>query len=157
MNFPGRQGIQTRLEAFIDLIAAYSRNTGKVCCKGGLVFGNRCWICQYKFGFNRPEGELYLSPLYLRTQGQPIAGVQQGLALMEERLSSEDRICGAGTTGSARSLAGVLVGADIVKNEITSHAVAALREVPGVRTVIEIGGQDSKIIILRNGIVVILQ
>ncbi len=101
-----------------------------------------------------PEGELYLSPLYLRTQGQPIAVVQQGLALMEERLSSADRICGAGTTGSARSLAGVLIGADIVKNEITSHAVAALREVPGVRTVIEIGGQDSKIIILRNGIVV---
>lgn len=101
-----------------------------------------------------PEGELYLSPLYLRTQGQPIAVVQRGLALMDERLSSGDHICGAGTTGSARSLAGVLVGADIVKNEITSHAVAALREVPEVRTILEIGGQDSKIIVLKNGIVV---
>lgn len=101
-----------------------------------------------------PEGKLYLSPLYLRTQGQPISVIQKGLALMDERLSPADRICGAGTTGSARSLAGVLVGADIVKNEITSHAVAALREVPGVRTVLEIGGQDSKIIILKNDIVV---
>jgi activator of 2-hydroxyglutaryl-CoA dehydratase len=62
-------------------------------------------------------GDLYLSPLYLRTQGQPIAVIKQGLALMEERLSSADRICGAATTGSGRSLAGALIGADIVKNE----------------------------------------
>jgi predicted CoA-substrate-specific enzyme activase len=100
------------------------------------------------------EGELYLRPLYLRTQGQPITAVQQGLVLLKEQLTSEDRIRGVGTTGSARSLAGVLVGADIVKNEITSHAVAALHKVPGVRTVLEIGGQDSKIIVLRDGIVV---
>ncbi len=100
------------------------------------------------------DGELYLAPVYLRTQGQPIAAVQRGLSLMDERLSGADRICGAGATGSARSLAGVMVGADIVKNEITAHAVAALREAPRARTVLEIGGQDSKIIILRNGVVV---
>ncbi|HBG23130.1 MAG TPA: 2-hydroxyglutaryl-CoA dehydratase, partial [Peptococcaceae bacterium] len=75
-------------------------------------------------------------------------------ALLEERLSATDRICGAGTTGSGRSLAGALIGADIVKNEITAHSVAALSQVPQVRTVLEIGGQDSKIIILKSGIVV---
>ncbi|MGB4043523.1 MAG: acyl-CoA dehydratase activase [Thermacetogeniaceae bacterium] len=101
-----------------------------------------------------PEGELYLSPIYLRTQGQPIRAVQQGLSLLNERLTKKDSICGVGTTGSARALAGVLVGADLVKNEITSHAVAALHAVPGVRTVREIGGQDSKIIIIKDGIVV---
>ena len=101
-----------------------------------------------------PEGELYLSPLYLRTQGQPIKAVQQGLSLLNERLTKNDRVCGVGTTGSARALAGVLVGADLVKNEITSHAVAALHAVPDVRTVLEIGGQDSKIIIIKDGIVV---
>jgi predicted CoA-substrate-specific enzyme activase len=57
------------------------------------------------------------------------------------------------TTGSARYLAGVIVGADLVKNEITSHAVAALQYSPEVQTVIEIGGQDSKIIIIRDGVV----
>ncbi|HHW39965.1 MAG TPA: 2-hydroxyglutaryl-CoA dehydratase [Syntrophomonadaceae bacterium] len=100
------------------------------------------------------EGEPYLQPLYLRTQGQPIAVLQQGLALLEEQLSPNDRICGVGTTGSARFLAGVLVGADVIKNEITAHAVAALKIVPDVQTILEIGGQDSKIIILRDGIVV---
>jgi predicted CoA-substrate-specific enzyme activase len=59
-----------------------------------------------------------------------------------------------GTTGSARYLAGVILGADLVKNEITSHAVAALQYVPDVQTIIEIGGQDSKIIIVRQGVVV---
>jgi predicted CoA-substrate-specific enzyme activase len=41
----------------------------------------------------------------------------------------------------------------LVKNEITSHAVAALHYIPQVQTIIEIGGQDSKIIIVRDGIV----
>lgn len=100
------------------------------------------------------RGDLYLPPLYLRTRGQPVAVIKQGLGLLKENLAPRDRVCGVGTTGSARSLAGVLVGADIVKNEITAHAVAALREVPDVRTILEIGGQDSKIIILRDGVVV---
>jgi len=33
------------------------------------------------------------------------------------------------------------VGADIVKNEITTHAIAAQKLVPEVRTIIEIGGR----------------
>ena len=52
-----------------------------------------------------------------------------------------------------RHLAAVLLGADVVKNEITAHAVAASHLFPGAKTIIEIGGQDSKIIILRNNIV----
>jgi predicted CoA-substrate-specific enzyme activase len=48
----------------------------------------------------------------------------------------------------------VIVGADTVKNEITAHAVAASHLVPDVQTVLEIGGQDSKIILLRDGVVV---
>jgi predicted CoA-substrate-specific enzyme activase len=59
-----------------------------------------------------------------------------------------------GTTGSGRQLASAVVGADLVKNEITTHAVAALHFVPDVKSVIDIGGQDSKLILLDNGIVV---
>jgi predicted CoA-substrate-specific enzyme activase len=42
----------------------------------------------------------------------------------------------------------------VVKNEITAHAVGAMHVQPDVRTVLEIGGQDSKIILLRDGVVV---
>jgi len=92
--------------------------------------------------------------IYRRTQGRPIEAVQQGLVDLESLIEEPVEITGVGTTGSARFLSGVVVGADIVKNEITAHAVAAQQLVPGVRTVLEIGGQDSKIIILRDGIVV---
>jgi len=90
--------------------------------------------------------------LYMRTNGQPIQVLQEGLREIYKR-HRDIEIDAVGATGSARRLAGVIAGADAVKNEITAHAVAALHEVPGAQTVIEIGGQDSKIIILRKGTV----
>jgi len=99
------------------------------------------------------EDDQLVSSLYLRTQGKPVVMVQQGLREIVHSMPPDTQIRGVGTTGSARYLAGVIVSADIVKNEITSHAVAALQFMPDVQTVIEIGGQDSKIIIIRDGIV----
>ena len=95
-----------------------------------------------------------VSSVYLLTEGKPIEMVQQGLKLINQQLPTGTGIAGVATTGSARYLAGVIVGADLVKNEITSHAVAALHYIPEVQTVIEIGGQDSKIIIIRDGVVI---
>lgn len=63
-------------------------------------------------------------------------------------------MAGVGVTGSARQLAGLVVGADVVKNEITAQAAAARHVAPGARTIIEIGGQDSKMITLKDGLVV---
>lgn len=94
-----------------------------------------------------------LSNLYIRTNGQPIRAIQLGMESIFKELPQDLEIRGVGTTGSGRQLASAIVGADVVKNEITAHAVAALNMVPGVRTILEIGGQDSKIIILRDGVV----
>lgn len=90
--------------------------------------------------------------VYLRTLGRPIAAMQQGLKSLKEKLPGLE-VKGVGATGSGRHLAEIVAGADEVKNEITAHAVAALHLVPEVKTVIEIGGQDSKIIVIREGIV----
>jgi len=95
-----------------------------------------------------------LSALYFRTEGDPIKAVQKGLRLLKKEIPENTEIAGVGTTGSARYLSGVITGADLIKNEITAHAKGASFFVPDVRTVIEIGGQDSKIIILENGIAV---
>lgn len=89
---------------------------------------------------------------YLRTSGRPIDVLTEGLRDFSKDVSDEE-IIGVGTTGSGRQLAGVIAGADIVKNEITAHAVASQRVVPEVSTILEIGGQDSKIIFLKNGVV----
>jgi len=96
-----------------------------------------------------------VSDVYLRTQGQPIKMIKKGLSMIkEENQGISLEVIGVGTTGSGRVLAGAMAGADVVKNEITAHAVAALYINPDVRTIFEIGGQDSKIIILQNGVVV---
>ena len=94
-----------------------------------------------------------LTTVYLRTRGEPIRAVQEGLRRARQDLPEGFTVLGVGATGSARQLGGVIVGADVVKNEITAHAVAASELVPGVQTVLEIGGQDSKIIIIRDGVI----
>ncbi len=105
-----------------------------------------------KFAVLNAVDEL-IADLYLPTGGRPVNMVQQGLRQIGRQLPADAEIRGVATTGSARYLAGALVGADLVKNEITCQAVAAVDTVPDVRTVIEIGGQDSKIIIVRDGMV----
>ncbi len=99
------------------------------------------------------ENDELVTHTYLPTKGKPIEMTQLGLKQIKQQLPEDADICGMATTGSARYLAGVIVGADLVKNEITSHAVATLQYTPQVQTIIEIGGQDSKIIIIRDGIV----
>lgn len=90
--------------------------------------------------------------IYLRTKGKPIQTVQEGLKILKDKYGGIE-ILAAGTTGSGRQIASTLIGADAVKNEITTHSVAALEMDKDVRTIIEIGGQDSKIIILKDGVV----
>ncbi|MEW9122660.1 MAG: acyl-CoA dehydratase activase [Thermotaleaceae bacterium] len=90
---------------------------------------------------------------YMRTEGGPIEALQKSfLQLSKEKMGIGKNIKGVATTGSGRHLASIMVGADIVKNEITAHAAAAKYVSPEVKTVIDIGGQDSKIIFIKNGV-----
>jgi predicted CoA-substrate-specific enzyme activase len=90
--------------------------------------------------------------IYLRTKGNPIKAVQEGFKILKNKYEDSE-IYAAGTTGSGRMIAAAIIGADVAKNEITTHATAALEIDKDVKTIIEIGGQDSKIIIINNGIV----
>lgn len=90
---------------------------------------------------------------YRRAGGHPIASVQQALLEAQAALGDSVEIAGVCTTGSGRQLTGSVVGADLVKNEISTHAHAAIHLHPDVQTVIEIGGQDSKVTLVRNGVV----
>lgn len=100
------------------------------------------------------QEEEVIDSLYLRTQGKPIEAIKESMAMIHKNnLSNKFTVKGVGTTGSGRQLAGVVLGADVIKNEITAHAVAVSKEIKDAHTVIEIGGQDSKIIILENEIV----
>lgn len=54
-------------------------------------------------------------------------------------------------TGSGRNLIGDCLNADLVKNEITATWKASRMLLPEAKSIIEIGGQDSKLISLDDG------
>jgi len=97
-----------------------------------------------------PEGTV-LDGLYLRTRGDPVGVLREGLAVMRDRTQGYLRVLGVGSTGSGRHLAGSLLGADVVKNEITCQLLGARHVLPEVDTILEIGGQDSKYVSVRRG------
>lgn len=99
------------------------------------------------------EGRV-LSKRYLMTAGRPLEAVKQGLREVGQEVGRRVRILGAGTTGSGRYLTGDFIGADVIRNEITAQATAAVAIDPEVDTIFEIGGQDSKYIGLSHGAVV---
>ncbi|MCL2606292.1 MAG: acyl-CoA dehydratase activase [Coriobacteriia bacterium] len=99
------------------------------------------------------ESNQLLASSYLWTEGNPIQAVKDVLAELEQQLGDEYAIVNSGTTGSARKLIGLVLGSRTVKNEITAHAVGTLSAVPDACTILEIGGQDSKITLINNGVV----
>lgn len=91
---------------------------------------------------------------YIWTEGNPIKAVKEIIKYFKNNITNDIKIVGVGTTGSARRLIGSILNASIIKNEITAHAIGTLSKYPDIKTIIEIGGQDSKIILIENGIVI---
>lgn len=101
------------------------------------------------------EGRNIIARSYLWTEGNPAQGAKNVVAELRSQINPDQvRVVGAGTTGSARRLVGAMLGASVIKNEITAHAVGTTYLHPDVRTILEIGGQDSKIICVSDGIAV---
>ena len=90
---------------------------------------------------------------YIWTEGNPVKAVRGLIDRLKKDIPDSYIVKGIGTTGSARKLIGLMLKANIVKNEITAHAMGTLTFYPDVRTILEIGGQDSKIILINNGII----
>ena len=90
---------------------------------------------------------------YIWTEGNPINSVKKLVNILKNSLDKKYVVKGIGTTGSARKLIGLLLDANVIKNEIMAHAIGTLSIYPDVKTILEIGGQDSKIILLNNGII----
>lgn len=97
-----------------------------------------------------------LAGFYTRTSGAPVRAVQALFEAVDATAVSEGwslEILGAATTGSGRSFVGAVVGADLVLDEISAHARAAVEIDPQTDTIIEIGGQDAKFTTLERGVV----
>jgi predicted CoA-substrate-specific enzyme activase len=91
---------------------------------------------------------------YRMTAGAPLEAIRHALRAIGDEAGHRVEVCAVGATGSGRYLTGDFTGADIVRNEITSQARAAVAIDRSVDTIFEIGGQDSKYIRVDNGAVV---
>ena len=111
---------------------------GSISTKGVIIDDNNKIICS----------------MYSWTEGNPIEAVKKLITDLKRQLPKDYIVKGIGTTGSARKLIGLMLDANVVKNEITAHAIGTTSLYPDVKTILEIGGQDSKIILIDNGIVV---
>ncbi|RKX97826.1 MAG: CoA activase [Spirochaetes bacterium] len=100
------------------------------------------------------EGGKVLLGLYTRTAGRPVEAMKGLLMALEvalEKHGPEIEVLACATTGSGRKLVGEILGADLILDEITAHARAAVHLDEEVDTIIEIGGQDAKFTTLKDG------
>ncbi|MDR3155112.1 MAG: acyl-CoA dehydratase activase, partial [Deltaproteobacteria bacterium] len=91
--------------------------------------------------------------VYIPTAGRPLEAITRGFSLLPPEAAERCRVLGVCTTGSGRYLSADFIGADMTVNEITAQAAAAVAMDPEVDTIFEIGGQDSKYISLKDGVI----
>jgi len=87
-----------------------------------------------------------LADSYTRIKGDPLRTLADELARLEEQFPGE-RIAAAGITGSGGKSVAEALGALFV-NEILAQATFAGAFHPQARTIIEMGGEDAKLILL---------
>ena len=123
------------------------------CTTGPLVLGVNAGSTTTKAVLIDPGTRNAVAWHYRRTNGDPLGATRHCLLALVEQVGNR-RVCLVGTTGSARELIGVYLDTPHVYNEILAHAAGAARFDPEVNTIFEIGGQDSKYILLRNGVAI---
>ncbi|MDR0404082.1 MAG: acyl-CoA dehydratase activase [Treponema sp.] len=94
---------------------------------------------------------------YGRTHGDPVKALKECLAIIQEKIAADTGgkavdIRLVSTTGSSREILGVFLETPGVYNEIIAHSVGTTYFDPGVETIFEIGGQDAKYVLLKNGV-----
>ncbi|HOJ98988.1 MAG TPA: acyl-CoA dehydratase activase [Termitinemataceae bacterium] len=94
---------------------------------------------------------------YGRTHGDPVRAVKECLKVIQDKVvadtgSKEVDIRLVATTGSSREILGVFLETPGVYNEIIAHSVGTTYFDKEVETIFEIGGQDAKYVLLKNGV-----
>ncbi|MBZ5627616.1 MAG: acyl-CoA dehydratase activase-related protein, partial [Acidobacteriia bacterium] len=95
-----------------------------------------------------------LCKTYQLSRGNPIEDTQEVVAKVAKQVSDQGailKVLGVGTTGYAKDILKDAVGADVALVETVAHTQAALHFYPDADVICDVGGQDIKIIILRDG------
>ncbi|MDR1324656.1 MAG: acyl-CoA dehydratase activase [Treponema sp.] len=94
---------------------------------------------------------------YGRTHGDPVKALKECLGIIQQKIVSDTgdknvAIKLVATTGSSREILGVFLETSGVYNEIIAHSIGTTFFDPDVETIFEIGGQDAKYVLLKNGV-----
>lgn len=89
-----------------------------------------------------------IDSIYLKNRGITET-VQKGLVSLNNSNYDVQGVC---VTGSGRQFLSLLVGADLIKTEILAHTIATMKYYPEVQTIMDIGGEDCKIMEVEDGV-----
>jgi predicted CoA-substrate-specific enzyme activase len=99
------------------------------------------------------EGVL-LAKVYQLSKGNPIedsTDVLGALRAQVEEGGARLQIRGVGVTGYAKDILRQVLGADVALVETVAHTQSALHYFPDPQVIVDVGGQDIKMILLRDG------
>ena len=91
---------------------------------------------------------------YQLSKGNPIEDTMEIFAEVQAQIEDQGctlNILGVGTTGYAKDILKDVIGADVALVETVAHTMSGLHFYPGTDVIIDVGGQDIKLIILKNG------
>ena len=139
------------LHGYSDRVVVIPRQPLEAVPDGPLVLGMDAGSTTTKAVLLDRSTRRVVASCYTRTRGDPVAAARDCLEALVDQMGNRG-VDLVGTTGSARELVGAYLGTAHVYNEISAHAAGAAHFDPEVDTIFEIGGQDSKYILLRNGV-----
>jgi len=95
-----------------------------------------------------------IAKAYRLSKGNPIEDTIEIIASLRsqvERQGARLRVLGVGTTGYAKDILKEVIGADVALVETVAHTRACLHYYPHADVICDVGGQDIKLIFLKNG------
>ncbi len=95
-----------------------------------------------------------LCKAYQLSEGNPIEDTKQLFESLRQQVESQGarlEVLGVGTTGYAKDILRDVLHADVALVETVAHTQSALRFYPDPHCIVDVGGQDIKIIVLHDG------
>ncbi|UCF68542.1 MAG: CoA activase [Acidobacteriota bacterium] len=97
-----------------------------------------------------------LAKAYKLSRGNPIEDAKEILGSLHEQILRQGcqlEVLGVGTTGYAKDILNEALQADVALVETVAHTHAGLHYAAGTDVIVDVGGQDIKLIFLKNGAV----
>jgi len=96
-----------------------------------------------------------ISSGYIKTSSNQIESTKQLLKELKDSINLNNyQIVSVGVTGASRRLLGALLNTSIIKNEVNAIANGTINLYKEAKTIIELGGYNSKIIYLKDKMIV---